>query len=308
MPDELLLQCIDVAEQAPCGAAQPSRRWLVVKHPALKAELAGWYREIGYPALRAEFGWPVPGDADYEAGEPRGNSQAERVFRSALHLAANLERVPALVLCTIYGEHDRIGSPGLFDSVIQAAWSFCLAARARGLGTTWTTAHLFGRAADTAALLGIPPGVTQITLLPVAYTTGGDFHPAERPSATDITFFDYWGVTGPGSDHPPTVTLDVDIEAPVEIVWGLLVKAAADAGPVEEEEPGTTCSWAGDGVRGRFTVRPKIYGGTRVGCSVQMLQDAGTGSLLEVRSELSNLLTTIKDDAEDCRGGNRTDA
>src|SRR5207244_7305705 len=125
--------------------------------------------------------------ADVVPGKP-GEDQAERVFRSALHLAAHLERVPALVLCTIYGEHDRAGSPGLFDSVIQAAWSFCLAARTHGLGTTYTTAHL-GHAEDAAALLGIPPGVTQITLIPVAYTTGGEFHPARRPPADAITFF-----------------------------------------------------------------------------------------------------------------------
>ena len=42
----------------------------------------------------------------------------------------------------IIGRHDGSGRPGLFDSVIQAAWSFCLALRARGLGTTWVTAAL----------------------------------------------------------------------------------------------------------------------------------------------------------------------
>jgi len=40
-----------------------------------------------------------------------------------------------LVLVTIWGTHDGSGRPGLFDSVLQAAWSFCLALRARGLGS-----------------------------------------------------------------------------------------------------------------------------------------------------------------------------
>ena len=56
------------------------------------------------------------------------------------------------MIATIHGVHDGSGRPGLFDSVIQAAWSFCLAARARGLGTAWTTLHL-GKAAEMAEVL-----------------------------------------------------------------------------------------------------------------------------------------------------------
>ena len=61
---------------------------------------------------------------------------------SAQYLAEHLAEVPAIVIPTIIGRHDGNGRPGLFDSVIQAAWSFCLALRARGLGTTWVTAVL----------------------------------------------------------------------------------------------------------------------------------------------------------------------
>ena len=64
---------------------------------------------------------------------------------SAAYLAEHLAEVPAIVIPTIIGRHDGNGRPGLFDSVIQAAWSFCLALRARGLGTTWVTAALAGR-------------------------------------------------------------------------------------------------------------------------------------------------------------------
>jgi len=280
VPDELLLRCIDIAEQAPCGGAQPSRRWLVVREPALKRHLADRYREVIYPALRHEFGWAVPGDEDYAPGDPSGDGQAERVFRSALHLAAHLERVPALVLCTIYGEHDRVGSPGLFDSVIQAAWSFCLAARAHGLGTTYTTAHL-GRTDDVATLLGIPKGVTQITLIPVAYTTGGKFRPARRPSAQDITFFDHWGISR--SPQGAAVHLDIDIEAPVDIVDSLLSRAVAQYD---------------DSARTRFTTQAKLYGGSRVGLTVQVQDQRPSDELLSLRADLSAVLARVKAQAE----------
>ncbi len=105
-----------------------------------------------------------------------------------------MERLPALVIPTIWGEHDGSGRPGLFDSVIQSAWSFCLALRARGLGTAWTTIIL-GKRQELVEILGIPDGVTPIVLLPVAWTIGTDFKPAARRPASQITWFDHWGHT-----------------------------------------------------------------------------------------------------------------
>ena len=88
-----------------------------------------------------------------------------------LHLAEHLAEVPAIVIPTIIGRHDGSTRPGLFDSVIQAAWSFCLALRARGLGTAWVTAALQDEA-KVKALLGIPEHMTEIVLFPVAWTKG----------------------------------------------------------------------------------------------------------------------------------------
>jgi hypothetical protein len=63
-------------------------------------------------------------------------------------------------------------------SIIPAAWSFMLAARARGLGSVWTTLHL-RHERQAAELLGIPfEAVMQVALIPVAYTVGTDFRPA----------------------------------------------------------------------------------------------------------------------------------
>jgi nitroreductase len=59
-------------------------------------------------------------------------------------------------------------------------WSFQLAARARGLGSAWTTFHLVHER-QIAELLGIPDTVTQTALLPVAYYAGDTFRPAAAP-------------------------------------------------------------------------------------------------------------------------------
>ena len=217
VPDEVLLRCIDLAEQAPSGGNVTSRRWLVIRDPDTKARLAALYRDAGGRGL-------------IETAERlHGSGQARaRVVTSAAYLAQHLERVPVLVLVTIWGTHDGSGRPGLFDSVLQAAWSFCLALRARGLGSAWTTLHL-GRAQEVAELLGIPDGVTQIVLLPVAYTHGTNFTPVPRRPASAITWFDRWGDT---NAHPrdgrslldagPGVTVEVDIAAAPTRVWELV--------------------------------------------------------------------------------------
>jgi hypothetical protein len=185
-----------------------------MRDPDTKARLAALYRDAG-GSRRLETAEPL-------RGSPSGRA---RVAASAAYLAQHLERVPVLVLVTIWGTHDSSGRPGLFDSVLQAAWSFCLALRARGLGSAWTTRHL-GRAQEVADLLGIPDGVTQSVLLPVAYTHGSEFKPAARRPAAAITWFDRWGDT---NAHPregrsllaacPGVTVEVDIAAAPMQVW-----------------------------------------------------------------------------------------
>ena len=217
VPDDLLLQCIELAEQAPSGGDISSRRWLVIRDPEIKKQLADLYRSAG--------GSDIIESAEQRAGT---DHPKQRVVESAAHLAANLEQVPALVLVTVWGEHDGSGRPGLFDSVIQSAWSFCLALRARGLGSAWTTVHL-GKAQEFAEVLGIPPGVTQVVLLPVAWTVGTDFKPASRRPASEIVWFDRWGFTkeqiGDAEDliaAGPGVTVEIDIAATPEIVWELV--------------------------------------------------------------------------------------
>ena len=215
--EQVILDCIDVAEQAPTGGNQSSRRWLVVRDPKLKAGLAELYLEAGGRAMIEA--------RDRLAGS---GSERERVVRSAAHLAEHLAEVPVIVIPTIIGRHDGSGRPGLFDSVLQAVWSFCVALRARGLGSAWTTVGL-AREDAVAELLGIPDGVTPVAMLPVAWTKGSEFRRAPRPPARDITFFDGFGRTyrsGPGdaprlADGPGTV-VEVDVAAPPAAVWPLV--------------------------------------------------------------------------------------
>jgi len=217
VPDQIIFDCLDLAEQAPTGGNQSTRRWLLIRDPATKKDLADIYRSAG-------GNWAIQQAASLAGTGHR----SEATMDSAAHLAQHLEEVPVIVIATIWGTHDGSGKPSLFDSVIQSAWSFCLALRARGLGTAWTTMHL--NAADQVAeLLSIPTGVSQIVLLPVAYTDGTEFRLAERAPSREITYIDKWGNTREGRTDRhvtmadgPGVSVEVEIDAKPEQVWSLV--------------------------------------------------------------------------------------
>jgi nitroreductase len=179
--DEILTDCLRIAMQAPAaGAVLQSVRWVVIRNPALKAAVARHVREPGL-ASQARFGDRV----------------SPATLASGRHLLDVLPRVPVLVLSCLVGrpEGDPVYVDAFYGSVYPAIWSFQLALRSRGLGTTITGYHLAGHEQDVAELLGIPPGVTQIALLPVAYTTTTAFRPAARPPVEEITYYERWGQT-----------------------------------------------------------------------------------------------------------------
>jgi nitroreductase len=180
----VILECLRLAVQAPTGSNEQGWRWLVVTDPDTKLALAELYRGAGLDHLARQA-------AEAADGVHR------RLYEGAHQLALVLERVPVLVIPCIEGRVDRgpsVVTATAYGSILPAAWSFLLALRARGLGSTWTTLHLV-REREAAALLGIPDDVMQVAMFPVAHTIGDDFSPATRPPVEDITFWDHWGST-----------------------------------------------------------------------------------------------------------------
>ena len=180
VPDDVLLECLQLATQAPTGSNRQGWRWMIVRDSEKKEALADMYRRAGGEYLASAA-------ADAETG-----SQTGRVLDSANFLAQKMGEVPVMVIPMIIGRLDddtTNSAAGLFGSIIPAIWSFQLALRSRGLGSCYTTLHL-GLEQEAAELLGIPPHMTQAALLPVAYTKGTDFKPAARPPVSEITYLD----------------------------------------------------------------------------------------------------------------------
>lgn len=176
--------CLRLAVQAPTASNSQTWRWMVVTDADKRARIARLYAKFGAEYLKG---------AARDATDP----QTQRVYESALALTAILDRVPVHVIPCMEGRVDTEENgiaAAAYGSIIPATWSFQLALRSRGLGSVFTTLHLFGER-DVGELLGIPDDVTQIALLPVAYTTGTDFKPAARPPVESITYWDTWGET-----------------------------------------------------------------------------------------------------------------
>jgi nitroreductase len=181
---DIILECLRLAVQSPTGSNSQNWHWLVVTDPEKRAQLKELYGAMARPYLESQA---------EEAADP----QTRKVYQSAVYLLNILDQVPVHVIPCIEGRiesGDNFAAASFYGSILPAVWSFMLALRSRGLGSAWTTLHL-AKEADTAELLGIPDGISQVALIPVAYTTGGDFKPAARPPVEGITYWDTWGAT-----------------------------------------------------------------------------------------------------------------
>ncbi len=179
---DVVLDCIRQAQQAPTGGNRQGWHWVVVDDHETRSGLADIYRRAGEDILR-------------QAHERAQDAQTRRVYSSALYLVDKLADAPVHVIPCIEGRVPENATnamvAGLYGSIFPAVWSFQLALRARGLGTVLTTVHLILED-EAAALLGIPENVIQVGLLPVAYTTGGEWKPAARPPVESIVHINRW--------------------------------------------------------------------------------------------------------------------
>jgi nitroreductase len=180
-------ECLRMAFQAPNGSDQQTWGWVLVDDPDTRAEMARIYMA----ALQDYVARPRTKPAD---APPPPTPKQQRMTESVMHLMNHLHEVPVLLVPTFHG---RCETGSLFDqasrwgSIAPGIWSFMLALRLHGLGSSWTTLHLH-REAEMGELLGIPPTETQAGLFPIAYTIGTDFKPADRSSSMAHVHWNRW--------------------------------------------------------------------------------------------------------------------
>ncbi len=175
VPREVIMECLELAVQAPTGSNSQGWQWMFVEDDDKKRALRDLYAATFEPYVNA------PG-RQFGADDLR-TAQQESVKSSAQYLSDNFHRAPVLMVPLLEGRLDGLDAfagASMWGSILPAVWSFMLAARERGLGTAWTTLHL-PREREAADILGIPyERYTQAGLFPIAYTIGTDFKPAKR--------------------------------------------------------------------------------------------------------------------------------
>ncbi len=191
--DDVIRECVRIAMQSPSGSNNMTMRFVVVKDPEKRAAIGEIYRQCYamYKGMDGVYVGSIKKDTDVE------QAQQDRVASSADYLGEHMGDAPALVIaCTASGRVDgapAMMSASMMGNCLPAMWSFMLAARARGLGTAWTTVHLMMEQ-QVADVVGIPfDEVQQACLSPLAYTKGTDFKPAMRPDPDTILHVDTWG-------------------------------------------------------------------------------------------------------------------
>lgn len=197
VPLDVIDECLDIALQAPTGYNLQNWRWLVITDPETRGVLGEVYRRMLEPFVEK-----------MESEIPEDDEQSQKVAASSMYLAEHLHEVPVHVLpCTtlqIKDEYElwasmeydtnlwNMAASSIYGEVWPAAWSFMLALRSRGLGSSLTMIHL-GAEPEVRDLLGIPESVSQAGLIPVAYFEGEDFRRGTRRPLEEVVFYDRWG-------------------------------------------------------------------------------------------------------------------
>jgi nitroreductase len=182
VPRSIIRECVELAIQAPTAANAQPWRWVVVRDADQRREIADAYRVDNESFARSQVASLAPGPD-------------RRRMESVLHLTQHLHEVPVHVLAYVLeprlpGLGDAPVPPAiLYGSIYPAVWSFHLALRSRGLGTS----PLFvANESAIAHVVSAPAQAHLASLMPVAYFTGNSFKAAPRAPVDDVTFWGRW--------------------------------------------------------------------------------------------------------------------
>ena len=188
---EVIRECLSLALQAPRPGSGEHWHFVVVTEQAQREALAALYHRGALVAGMER----KAAQASTIATSEREAAVFVRSIGSAQYLVEHLHEVPVYVIPCIQGRPEGLSTieqAGFWGTILPAVWSFMLAARSRGLGTVLTSIHLnFER--EASAILNIPyERVTQIGLIPIAYTLGTSFRPADRKPLDAVLHWSRW--------------------------------------------------------------------------------------------------------------------
>jgi len=201
VPDEVLFRAVELARFAPNGGNRCAVRFVFVRDPALRRQLGEWYlplwEEVAAAARAGAEAIPGAG------GEPRsvqtGFSNTARTMADTDQFARRFGEHPVIVVvCADLAQThptdtalDRLSIVG-GASVYPMAQNLCLALRAQGVATAFTTL-LVAREGDVKALLGIPAHMATGCHIVAGYPARPFPKRLHRPEVSELAFADRYG-------------------------------------------------------------------------------------------------------------------
>lgn len=185
VPQESLEKLIEAANQAPSGSNTQNARWIIVRDPTVKAELAELNR-IGVENYLAPL-IDNPGSLPHQPADKR-----KRMADAVVWQKEHMHEIPALIIACM--QFPQRPTPTMIASGNGSIWpgiqNLLLAARALQLGAAPTTLALIDQQA-VAKVLNLPETMATYCLIPVGYPLG-NFGPVTRKPLSEIMRYDQW--------------------------------------------------------------------------------------------------------------------
>lgn len=186
VPRTEIEKVIEAASKAPSGSNLQPWVFVVVDDPAIKGKIGD--------ALNAIYeGGPLK---DMIAQGQQVEDKSQRLMmQGAQAFFSNLAKAPTLVFPCLYQLSSPTPDPTSLEagsSIYMAVQNLMLSARALGLGTVMTTAHVMIE--DTLReATGIPDNAYPVALIPMGYPDA-NFGPTRRKGLDEILCWNQWSV------------------------------------------------------------------------------------------------------------------
>jgi len=185
VPRALLEQVISAASQAPSGENSQPWIFIVVDEQSQRAQIG--------TALRELYNRTTPLRVMFDDGAKSDDLSQRLMLTGARAFFTSLEKAPALIIPCLY----RLSSPTpdsasllAGSSIYLAVQNALLSARALGLGTVMSTAHILIDQ-PLRRILSLPADAFPVALIPIGYPAV-NFGPTRRKDVHEILKWNTW--------------------------------------------------------------------------------------------------------------------
>ena len=201
VPDDVLYRAVELARFAPNGGNRGAVRFIFVRDERLRARLGEWYLPLWEEVAAAARagGQPITTVGGLRKSTRTGFRDPARTMADTDQFARRFGQYPVIIvvcadLAQTHPTDTELGRLSIVGgaSVYPMAQNLCLALRAQGVATTFTTL-LVAREPEVKALLGIPGHMSTACHIVAGYPARPFPRRLHRPDVSQIAFGDRFG-------------------------------------------------------------------------------------------------------------------